>query len=195
MRILGGKWKGRILQVPKGKGVRPTTARVRQRIFDCLASYWQDSIGVDAFAGSGMIGLEALSRGAKKVSAIECNASHFRCIEANAKTLLLQSDGYQVSKAQFEHWWQAQSNEYIASLDWIYLDPPYNYTGLNDLIRLIVEHPAVRDGTIVIIEHGNSPTEKEILHTWIASQKMSLYKQLDCGDTGVWILETMSSVH
>ena len=189
MRILGGEWKGRILQVPKGKAVRPTTARVRQRLFDTLASYWYDSIGIDAFAGSGILGLEALSRGAKQIFAVEMNSTHCRCIEANYHTLSLTSPRYHLAKSGFETWWEKQADDCIASVDWIYLDPPYGYEGLHNLIRLIVEHPAVREGVVLIVEHGNSPSEIETLEYWIQHQKVRLYKKLDCGDTGVWILE------
>ena len=196
MRILGGEWKGRSLEVPKGKAVRPTTARVRQRLFDTLASYWQDSIGIDAFAGSGILGFEALSRGALQVFAVEVNAVHYRCIEANCHTLSslispsLTSPRYQLTKSRFETWWKRQTDDCIASVDWIYLDPPYGYEGLHDVIRLIVEHSAVREGILIIVEHGNSPSEKATLHAWLDSKQVSLFKQIDCGDTGVWILET-----
>jgi 16S rRNA (guanine966-N2)-methyltransferase len=189
IRILSGLYKGQVLNTPKGNAVRPTTARVRQRVFDTLSAYWRDSIGVDAFAGSGAIGFEALSRGAGKVYATERHAPHLRVIQANQRHLKLAASHYRVSPQSFESWWQAQSDELINTLDWIYLDPPYQYPTLESLLTSILTHPAFAVGAVLIVEHGNHPSEKALLASFLLQKKADVYKQIDCGDTGVCILE------
>jgi 16S rRNA (guanine966-N2)-methyltransferase len=189
IKILAGQFKGRILQTPKGQAVRPTTARVRQRVFDVLASYWLDSIGVDAFAGSGAIGFEALSRGAVKVYATEKHPVHGRIIQQNADTLKLTQDVYVVENKPFEAWWKTQSDELVASLDWVFLDPPYGYEKLEGLLVDILTQSAFQVGALVIVEHGNTDAEKVVLEKVITQHWASLYRVLDCGDSSVWILE------
>ncbi len=189
IKILAGQFKGRILQTPKGQAIRPTTARLRQRLFDVLASYWVDSIGVDAFAGSGAIGFEALSRGASKVYATEKNALHGRLIQQNAETLKLTKTLYFLENKAFEQWWKTQSDEGVASLDWVFLDPPYGYEGLASLLAELLTHSALAAGTLVIVEHGNTDAEKAVLDAVIQASWASLYRVLDCGDSSVWILE------
>jgi 16S rRNA (guanine966-N2)-methyltransferase len=192
IKILAGQFKGRVLKTPKGQAVRPTTARVRQRLFDVLASYWVDSIGVDAFSGSGSIGFEALSRGAVKVYATEKNALHARLIQQNAETLKLTKNEYTLENKPFEAWWKAQSDELVASLDWVFVDPPYGYEKLDILLESVLTHPAFQAGALVIVEHGNTDAEKAVLEKVIADDWASLYRVLDCGDSSVWILEKLS---
>jgi 16S rRNA (guanine966-N2)-methyltransferase len=189
IKILAGQFKGRILQTPKGQAVRPTTARVRQRLFDVLASYWVDSIGVDAFSGSGAIGFEALSRGAVKVYATEKHPLHARLIQQNAETLKLTKDEYNFENKLFEAWWKIQSDELVASLDWVFVDPPYGYEKLGILLESVFTHPAFRTGALVIVEHGNTKAEKAVLEKAIVDHLATLYRVLDCGDSSVWILE------
>lgn len=87
-RIIGGAWRGRVLAAPVGEQTRPTAARVRQALFDMLAhADWADGsvegAVLDVFAGSGALGLEALSRGAQFVTFIECEAAAGAAIRRN----------------------------------------------------------------------------------------------------------------
>jgi 16S rRNA (guanine966-N2)-methyltransferase len=189
IKILAGQFKGRVLQAPKGQAVRPTTARLRQRLFDVLASYWVDSIGVDAFAGSGAIGFEALSRGGVKVYATEKHPLHARLIQQNAETLKLTKNKYMLENKSFEAWWKAQSDDLVASLDWVFVDPPYGYEKLALLLEAVLTHSSFQVGTLVIVEHGNTDAEKAVLEKVIVDHSATLYRVLDCGDSSVWILE------
>jgi 16S rRNA (guanine966-N2)-methyltransferase len=189
IKILAGQFKGRLLQTPKGRAVRPTTARVRQRLFDVLASYWPDSIGVDAFAGSGAIGFEALSRGALKVYATETHPLHVKLMQQNAETLKLTKNEYTLENKSFEAWWKAQSDDVVGTLDWVFLDPPYGYGGLASLLANLLTHSALAVGTLVIVEHGNTDAEKAVLDAVIQASWVSVFRVLDCGDSSVWILE------
>ncbi len=90
MRIVAGRHKGRVLAAPDGRDTRPTADRVRESLFNILAHgvpELEGAVVLDAFAGSGALGFEALSRGAGHVTFLETDASAFAIIYANAKTL------------------------------------------------------------------------------------------------------------
>ena len=83
MRIIGGIAAGKILQVPKGLGVRPTPDLVKQAIFNSLGPRIQEARVLDLFSGSGALGLESLSRGASQVLSVEKSSKHARWIKGN----------------------------------------------------------------------------------------------------------------
>lgn len=90
MRIIAGEWRGRKLAAPKGEGTRPTTDRVRESLMSALSSArggFEGAVVLDAFAGSGALGLEALSRGAQAAAFVEADARAFRTLEGNVQTL------------------------------------------------------------------------------------------------------------
>ncbi len=87
MRIVAGKWRGRTLRAPKGFTVRPTTDRVREAIFDILGDRVISAAALDLFAGSGALGLEALSRGARSAVFVEPDAAAFAVLARNIESL------------------------------------------------------------------------------------------------------------
>ncbi len=88
MRITGGQFGGRILKVPKSDAIRPTQDRVREALFNILQSDIAGADFLDLFAGSGAVGLEALSRGAKSATFVEANRRHVACLKENVAALL-----------------------------------------------------------------------------------------------------------
>ena len=99
MRITGGVHRGRVLKVPEGMEVRPTQDRVREALFNILMHDIAGARFLDLFAGSGAVGLEALSRGATSATFVELNARHISFIKANATQLkiapeIVQADAY-----------------------------------------------------------------------------------------------------
>lgn len=184
LKIISGIYKGRVLQAPKGLGVRPTTARVRQRVFDTLQALWAGSVGLDAFAGSGAIGFEALSRGAQHVTACEPVAAHFACIQTNATTLKLTAHQYAVHSTPCEVWMDTHGATVLPLLDWVYLDPPYGYAGLAALLEpLAVQLPA---NAFLIVEHGASPQEIQTIEAVETRySRLRRYKHIEAGDSAV----------
>ena len=90
MRIIAGRWRGRVLEAPRGRGTRPTADRVRETLFSMLASRlgsFEDLRVADLFAGSGALGFEALSRGAAQASFVENDSKAAAIIRANAEKL------------------------------------------------------------------------------------------------------------
>ena len=187
LKIIAGKFKGRILNVPKGNAVRPTTGRVRQRIFDTLQDLWPGSHGVDAFAGSGAIGFEALSRGAAHVLVCERDASHARLIQNNQRLLGVEDSAYSLQVRPFEQWLKNTPDETLSSVDWLFFDPPYGYKGLETLLSQLI--PRLNSGTWLIVEHGTSKAELAALQTLEQThvEQCSCYKHIACGDSDVRI--------
>ena len=91
MRITGGEFCGRNLAVPKSDAIRPTQDRVRESVFAMLAPEIADADFLDLFAGSGSVGLEALSRGAKKATFVEASVKHIKSLKTNLETILKEN--------------------------------------------------------------------------------------------------------
>ena len=101
MRIIAGEFRGRTLKAPKGEGTRPTTDRVREAMMSTVHSArggFDDAVVLDAFAGSGALGLEALSRGARSVQFCERGGEALRALNANVRLLGLDARRARVRK-------------------------------------------------------------------------------------------------
>jgi 16S rRNA (guanine966-N2)-methyltransferase len=190
LRIQRGRFKGRTIKTVTTESVRPTTGRVRQRVMDTLSFLWPESVGVDAFAGSGVIGIEALSAGARQVYACESSSQHARFIQESTALLKIPHAEYALSIQRFEAWWAKQSGG-LPMLDWVYLDPPYGYQKWDATLRMLVDAPCVSGGCFLLVEQGPSAEEVQVVQALLAdtSLPLALYKRLDCGDTQVWLLE------
>ena len=156
MRVITGSARGRKLESPTGNDVRPTTDVVKEAIFSIIQFDVEGCTFLDAFAGSGQMGLEALSRGASKAYFIDSSRRSMAVIKKNIGICGL-SDEKAVTV-------QADSVSYIAasgkSFDIIFLDPPY-MTGLLQK-ALAAAEKAVSENGIVICEH---PKEEELPET------------------------------
>jgi 16S rRNA (guanine(966)-N(2))-methyltransferase RsmD len=145
-RIIGGAGKGRRLKAPKGLATRPTGARVRQTLFDILAPWLPDCRFLDAFAGAGAVGLEALSRGAALVVLVDAAADAVAAMRANAS--MLANAGGQVrivrqdARVALAAFADAQER-----FDVVYLDPPYQ----SDVYEASLEQAGRRG---LLAEHG-----------------------------------------
>ena len=149
-RIIGGAGKGRRLKAPKGLATRPTGARVRQTLFDILAPRLRGCRFLDAFAGSGAVGLEALSRGAARVVLIDQDREAVAAIEHNA--LLLARAGGEVEVFRQDARTAARTlAERGFRFDVVFLDPPYD----SDLYLPLLEisDSLLDDGGLAVAEH------------------------------------------
>ena len=154
MRIIAGKAKGTKLYTLDGKNTRPTLDRVKESLFNIIQNEIQDSIFLDLFSGSGAIGLEALSRGAKK--AILCDKSKEACdiIRRNVQKTHLESN-VEIYNVDFKTVLSDKINEKI---DIIYLDPPYKTNFAIESIKIILEKDLLKHNSIIIIETDNRDT-------------------------------------
>jgi 16S rRNA (guanine966-N2)-methyltransferase len=146
MRIIAGERKGHTIYAPKGLDTRPTSDRVRENVFNIVAPWVEDARVLDVYAGSGAMGLEALSRGARAVVFIEAEADAVRAIERNLDKLRLT--GARVVRGDATTG-LAQEATAGRKYDLVLLDPPYAMTDYSALARYL---PAVLadDGLLVV---------------------------------------------
>lgn len=150
MRVIAGKYKGRILKTVPDNSVRPATDKVKGAIFNVLQSRidWTSSSVLDLFAGSGSVGIEALSRGAKKVVFVENSRPALQFLKANVDSIGANGETQIVQGDVFQF---VQSTRKAYSV--VFADPPYALESLAELPNSIFEHRIVADEGYLIIEH------------------------------------------
>ncbi len=152
MRLISGKWGGIKLGAPKGRGTRPTSDRNREALFSMLTARIDfDGLHVlDGFAGSGALGLEALSRGAAHCVFVENDQAACAAIEANIAACGAQNDAvlmrHEMRKARFDD----------GQFDLAFLDPPYS-KGLAEAVLPIIR-PSLAPNALIVIEEDKRAT-------------------------------------
>ncbi len=152
-RIIGGSAGGRRLATPKGDATRPTSDRVREALFSAIDAWcgsWHGLRVLDLYAGSGAIGLEALSRGAEAATLVEQDRRTAALIATNARTLGFAADV--VTSAVASHLARGTTAPYHV----VFLDPPYPLSDeavAADLAAL-VRHDWLADDALVVVERG-----------------------------------------
>lgn len=157
MRIIAGQHRGRNLVTVRDLSVRPTTDRAKQTIFDILSNRLDfDGIEVlDLFAGSGSLGLEAISRGARQATFIDKSPQSLDALEANVRTLGCSEQC--ISYAADVFWYLKNARR---AFDLVFVDPPYRLERIADLPAELYASEALREGTFVVMEHSKeSPVE------------------------------------
>jgi 16S rRNA (guanine966-N2)-methyltransferase len=147
MRIIGGRSKGRRLLSPRGEATRPTGARVRQTLFDILAPQVPGCRFLDAFAGNGGVGLEALSRGASRVVLIDQSRAAVEAIRENVQALLGGGGEVQVYHQETRLALAALADSGVR-FDLVYLDPPYD-SPLYEALLEASAHVLEKQGRVV----------------------------------------------
>ena len=151
MRIIAGTARGRRLTVPSTNDVRPTTDRVREALFSHLAASVAGSDILDLFAGSGALGLESLSRGAKAVVFVEQSRTTFSCLKKNIEELGF--DGCCTCHLANALTWLKKQKDHGPKFDLIFLDPPYDRNYLQPALALIADTDCLTPTGTIIAEH------------------------------------------
>lgn len=151
LRIISGSAKGRNIDTPKGNATRPTADRVKESIFSIIQARMPDSYILDLFAGSGSLGLEAISRGAKEAIFIEKEWTSFLTVKKNIHSLSFDSQ-CRVYQTDFQNALK-QLHIQHEMFDIIFLDPPYLKGLLTIAIEEIVNKNLLNDNGIIIAEH------------------------------------------
>lgn len=146
IRIIGGEWRSRILTFPPEAGLRPTTDRVRETLFNWLGQTLEGKTCLDLFAGSGALGFEACSRGAQRVTLIEYNPKVVAALRDNAAKL--GADQAEVLCRDGLAWLRAEAGVY----DVIFLDPPFQAGLLDKLLPLLPQH--LKEDGCAYVESG-----------------------------------------
>jgi 16S rRNA (guanine966-N2)-methyltransferase len=147
LRIVGGRWRSRRLPVPDAPGLRPTTDRARETLFNWLAPLIEGSRCLDCFAGSGALGLEAASRGAAEVLLLERSRAVCRQLEANVAAL--DTDAVRVVSADALAWLRTGPPR---AFDIVFIDPPFAAGLLGPACDLLARRGWVGDGSRVYLE-------------------------------------------
>jgi len=179
MRIISGRWRGRTLKCPRG--VRATTDRVKEAIFSILGDA-RDLQVLDLFAGSGALGIEALSRGASSVCFVDVSRHALRCIQTNLpgdvapNCRLVHQDALEFLK-------KASS-----PFDWIFCDPPYEGVDYPGLLRAFCATSALGAHSLLILE-----TDR--FHTMPFPPELTRIDQRKFGDTVIYFLKRTAAEH
>ena len=156
MRIIAGAFKNRRLKVPDWPGLRPTSDKLRETLFNILAPRMAGARVLDGYAGTGAVGIEALSRGAAHVTFVERDARAAALIADNLRHCGVENR-YAIIRAGFAGTERPPGG---GSFDLIFLDPPYGAAEL--AAALAAAEPLVDAGTLLIVEHAkrDAPPER-----------------------------------
>ena len=148
MRIVAGEYKGRKIKAPLDNRVRPTTGKVKEAMFSMLSNDIPGAFVVDLFSGTGNLGLEALSRGARKCCFVDNSQSSLKLIEENINTLGA-NDRAVVIRGHYLKGIMSLSEK----ADVILMDPPYNKDIPEKAIEAVLEHDVLSEDGVILVEH------------------------------------------
>ena len=152
MRVIAGKYRRRQLRSLRGMGVRPTTDRLRETLFDVLAPEVEDSVWLDLYAGTGAVGIEALSRGARTVYFIEASHKAAAVIRQNLRSLAIE-EGCVVLEREAGPALHLLDSRAV-SCDVCFLDPPYRMEhAYAEVLGLLGTSRVLKSSSIVVAEH------------------------------------------
>lgn len=146
MRVITGTARGRRLTAPEGLDVRPTTDKVKEAVFSAVQFEIEAAVVLDLFAGSGQMGIEALSRGAKKAVFVDSSAKAVKCVNENLRNTGLNRSAEVISRDSFDY------IKFTAlTFDMIILDPPYRNGLIENILPLAAKK--LNAGGIIICEY------------------------------------------
>ena len=152
MRVISGKYRGKILKSPQSDNIRPTGDKVKQALFTKLQFFVVDKVVLDLFSGSGALGIEALSRGAKRVYFVD---KDYRSISLTKENLKGIDGNYKILHCDYKNALLSMNEK----LDLILIDPPYASGLYEDILKTIKDKKLLADGGIIVCEH---PSEMEM---------------------------------
>lgn len=160
LRIISGYLKGRYIAVPDSDLIRPTTDRVKETLFNILNNLidFEDIKVLDIYAGSGNLGFECVSRGAKEVHFVEKNFVIYNNLEKNILSLDLKNQA-KIYKMEAKKFAASQSN---SGYDLILLDPPFFKYDVYEVVDNLVANKIIKDDGMIIIERSIQTKEKDI---------------------------------
>ncbi|MFH0764575.1 MAG: 16S rRNA (guanine(966)-N(2))-methyltransferase RsmD [Candidatus Omnitrophota bacterium] len=184
MRIIGGVYRSRLIQMPKDAEVRPTQDRVREAIFNILGDL-NGKLVLDLFAGSGAFGLEALSRGAAHAAFVENNSRCLKAIEENVESLNIPASKYDIVRGSVLTVLPRLEKE-GRRYDIIFLDPPYHKDMAKNCLINIDYYDILAKFGLAIAEHFKKDSLETSLET------MEMFTERIYGDTLVTIYRKIS---
>jgi 16S rRNA (guanine966-N2)-methyltransferase len=153
MRVIGGHDRGRRIRTPRGLRTRPTADRVRETLFDVLGPAVAGARVLDLFAGTGAVGIEALSRGAARVVVVERDPSALRALRGNLAALGASRAAARVVAGDVLHV-LPELGAQEGPFDFVFVDPPYATTLAGRTLEALAAARVCRDGTEVVVQHS-----------------------------------------
>jgi 16S rRNA (guanine966-N2)-methyltransferase len=184
LRIIGGGWRGRRVHFPDIPGLRPTPDRVRETLFNWLQQAVTDARCLDLFAGSGALGLEALSRGAREVVFVE----HAAAAAATLQTALQTLGGAaraRVIETDAARFLAGRDAELGAAFDIVFVDPPFGQGALLEFLPQLALRSWVRPGGLVYIECERRLGAPQLPAGW------DLLRSKSAGEVGYHLARTL----
>lgn len=154
LRIIGGDWRGRRLEFPSSPNLRPTGDRIRETLFNWLASEVGGSRCLDLFAGSGALGLEALSRGARHCTFLETSSAAIEGINAHLSLLNAVDRGRVINTNALS--WRDDP------FDIVFVDPPFSENLAIDSLRHIIDNQLLTDSALVYLEVASTASLEDL---------------------------------
>ena len=152
MRVISGIARGRVLKAFEGEATRPTTDKVKESIFNMIGPFFEGGIALDLFAGSGGLGIEALSRGVDKAIFVEKDGKAFGILQENIK------------KCRYEQYAEAFRTDAVRAvkalckrdihIDYLFVDPPYHKKEYYDLVQILVQEGKLTEHATIVCEHS-----------------------------------------
>ena len=174
MRVIAGKARRLNLRTPQGYDTRPTTDKVKETLFNILNPYLADSDFLDLFSGSGAIGIEALSRGAKYVAFVENDRAALECIKSNLKYTRLDSQAeiYPIGVLESIKALELKGRVF----DVVFMDPPYNSNFERDVLIALQDSSIIYCDTIIVVEASKQTKFDYLEDTKFRQVKKKEYK-------------------
>ncbi|MBY0450953.1 MAG: 16S rRNA (guanine(966)-N(2))-methyltransferase RsmD [Cyanobacteria bacterium] len=153
LKVIAGRWRGRGIVTPSDRRLRPTTAKLRESVFSQLQGFVYEARFLDLYAGTGMMGFEALSRGAATCLAVEKHPQHVAMILDNVKRLNISHQEYSLLQRDVPVWIQHANK--LPAFDLVYVDPPYEDSNQMETIVMALFQPNylwLHEDSIVMVE-------------------------------------------
>jgi 16S rRNA (guanine966-N2)-methyltransferase len=188
MKIFGGTAKGRIITVPKGAQLRPSTDRTRLALFNAISALVPDSRFLDLCCGTGAVGLEAMSRGAAHVAFCDSQRPCIDAVRESIKNFGLSESGYELLPMDLRRAIQRLSTG--KPYDLVFLDPPYDAALGKESLQVLVASGLLNrsPNTRVILEHAGSDESLKV-------EGLELYRRYDHGAASLSVYGLEASTH
>lgn len=182
-RVVGGSARGRRLKVP-GDGTRPTSDRAREAVFSSLESLrglsWTGTAVLDLYAGSGALGLEALSRGAARVDLVEADRRAAQVVRANVTLVAPVRGVAHLHVAEVGRWIRRPPEG--VQYDVVFCDPPYSIAGeaIRPVLTALADGGALADGCLVVVERPQRDA-------WVWPERFDPVRERRYGEARIWM--------
>lgn len=184
LRIIGGQWRRRLIPITSNPSLRPTSDRIRETLFNWLSIDVQGARCLDLFAGSGALGIEALSRGAKETVFVESDRLSTKTIADSLAYLKAASDSYQIKTERVETY-LAQSVQLAKRFDIIFLDPPFKQNWWEKIAHDVFS--VCHSESIIYLEVEKSLPIIQTSNNW------SIFREKTAGQVRYYLLKPIDS--